>query len=354
MPVRALVVDDSGFFRRRVAAMLDDDPRIEVVGTAADGLDALRQVEELRPDVVTMDIEMPVMDGITALRRIMERNPTPVLMLSSLTQQGARATFEALEAGALDYLPKNFRDIADDPDRAASMLRSRVWALGRRGMPGGRAATRSGAAAATAAGPPASPRARPATAPAKRPELVVIGASTGGPVALQRVLVGLPRDYPVPILLVQHMPGSFTGAFARRLDEACAIRVREARDGDVPEPGLALLAPGGRQMELERRRGGLRLRLRDPTPAEHYRPCVDLTMGSVAKALPGHALAVILTGMGADGREGARALKRSGGAVWAQDRESSVIYGMPAAVAEAGLADAVLDLDEIGRRLARL
>jgi two-component system chemotaxis response regulator CheB len=182
---------------------------------------------------------------------------------------------------------------------------------------------------------------------------VAIGASTGGPIALQQVLKSLPASFPVPLLLVQHMPGTFTTAFAQRLNDSCNINVKEAQDGDVLEPGLALLAPGGKQMVVERSAGRLIVRVKESDVSQNYKPSVDITFSSVAKAMAGKAMGIILTGMGADGREGARLMKNGGARIWAQDEASCVVYGMPAAVADAGLADQILPLDQIGNTLAR-
>ena len=184
-------------------------------------------------------------------------------------------------------------------------------------------------------------------------KLVAIGTSTGGPVALQQVLTKLPANFPLPLILIQHMPGSFTPAFAQRLDQQCAISVKEAQDGDELKPGLALLAPGGKQMLLEQRAGRAIVRITESLPGQNYKPSVDITFTAAAKTFPGQVLAVVLTGMGADGREGARLLKQGGATVWAQDEASCVVYGMPAAVAEAGLADAVLPLSEIGAAISQ-
>lgn len=342
MAVRVLIVDDSGFFRRRLTAILAADPGIEVVGVAVNGQEAIEQLVQLKPDVVTMDIEMPVMDGIAAVRRIMAVRPTPVLMFSSLTTQGAQATLEALEAGAADFLPKRLEDIAAEREVAIRELTSRVRQLGARGV---RVLARPHAEAEQVV-------VHGTSAQAGRYRVVTVGASTGGPVALQQILMTLPRDFPLPILLVQHMPASFTGPFAQRLGQMCAIRVKEAEDGDTLQPGLALLAPGGRQMVLEERGASLVVRILESLPGTHYRPSVDVTFISVARICPGQALALVLTGMGADGREGARALKRGGATVWVQDEKTSVVNGMPAAVAEAGLADQVLPLPAIGPGLA--
>lgn len=366
MAVRVLIVDDSGFFRRRLSEMLSRDPRIEVVGTAVDGREAIRKTRELKPDVITMDIEMPVMDGITAVRRIMSLQPTPILMFSSLSLEGAQSTFDALEAGALDYLPKNFDEISNKREEVTKVLCSRVWTLGVRGLPGNAKAVAPAAPATTGlSGSVVKPAIRPlsadnaaagATKSARKAKagefrLVAIGTSTGGPVALQEVLTRLPENYPLPMVLIQHMPGSFTTAFANRLNQLCAIEVREASDGDVLKPGLALLAPGGKQMLVEHSSGAMRVRIREGGADQNYKPCVDITFASIARALPGKSLAIILTGMGADGKEGARLLSEGGAAIWAQDEQSSVIYGMPMMVAQAGLADQVLPLSEIGPQL---
>lgn len=364
MPVRVLVVDDSGFFRRRLCEILSADALIEVVGTAVDGADAVKKVSQLQPDVITMDIEMPVMDGITAVRRIMASRPTPVLMFSSLTHDGAQATLNALEAGALDFLPKQFEDIAKDREEAKQLLCSRVRALARK-QTVLRPALAANAAVSAAASETRAAAAKPATVrpalasvakvePPRRGQhqIVVIGTSTGGPVALQQVLTKLPANFPLPILLVQHMPASFTPAFAQRLDQMCALNVRQAEDGDALTPGSALLAPGGRQLLVEQRGALVRARVIDGDPALHYRPSVDITFASVAKAYSARVLALVLTGMGADGREGARLLKQGGATVWTQDEASCVIYGMPAAVVDAGFSDRVLALNEIGPTLA--
>jgi len=352
MVARVLIVDDSSFFRHRLNEILEADPRIEVIGTANNGLEAVKRAAELKPDVITMDIEMPVMDGITAVRKIMQASPVPILMFSSLTTEGAKATFDALEAGAVDFLPKKFDDISKDKEEAKRLLCARVRLISARGLP----RTVAPAAAKPAAQPVATRTAasRASAMPTKgNYKIVAIGTSTGGPVALQDVLTKLPATFPLPLILIQHMPATFTPAFAQRLSSLCKIDVREAVDGDELKPGLALLAPGGKQMEVIIKAGKSVISISDPEPDQTYKPSVDISFDSVAKAYPGKALAIILTGMGSDGREGARALKRGGSKLWSQDEESCVVYGMPAAVAEAGLSDSVLPLSEIGTSLAR-
>jgi two-component system chemotaxis response regulator CheB len=350
MALRVVVVDDSGFFRRRIVEILNADIGIEVVGTAANGLEGIEVVKRLNPDVVTMDIEMPVMDGITAVRRIMAESPRPVLMFSTLTTEGAKATLDALDAGAMDFMPKRFSEIAKDEDAAKVMLRRRVRALARsRNPPLGHPPPRDRSGES-----PVAPRrmAPVSSVPLHALRAVLIGTSTGGPVALQEVLKVLPKTFPLPIILVQHMPASFTPAFAERLNHLCQIEVREAVSGDVLQPGCALLAPGGQQLVLE---GGTqtRVRIQDSPPGTIYKPSVDITFQSAVVALKSQVLAVVLTGMGADGREGTRALQGQGAHVWAQDAASSVVFGMPAAVIEAGLADHVLALKDVGPALVK-
>ncbi|CAH0284956.1 Chemotaxis response regulator protein-glutamate methylesterase of group 1 operon [Pseudomonas sp. Bi123] len=373
MAVKVLVVDDSGFFRRRVSEILAADSNIQVVGTATNGKEAIDQALALKPDVITMDYEMPMMDGITAVRHIMQRCPTPVLMFSSLTHEGARVTLDALDAGAVDFLPKNFEDISRNPEKVKQLLCEKILSISRSNRRVS-AYTPPAPVAAPAPTPAPAPSsvgsygssapARPAPAPiAARPhaaapsspapkrkayKLVAIGTSTGGPVALQRVLTQLPANFPAPIVLIQHMPAAFTKAFAERLDKLCRISVKEAEDGDILRPGLALLAPGGKQMMIDGR-GAVKILPGDERL--NYKPCVDITFGSAAKSYGDKVLAVVLTGMGADGREGARLLKQGGSAIWAQDEASCVIYGMPMAIVKAELADAVYSLDDIGRHL---
>ncbi|MBO1519169.1 protein-glutamate methylesterase/protein-glutamine glutaminase [Oceanisphaera pacifica] len=395
MSIRVLVVDDSSFFRRRVSEILNQDPMLTVVDTAANGQEAIEKTRLVRPDVITMDIEMPVMDGITAVRRIMQDVPTPVLMFSSLTHDGAQATLDALDAGAVDFLPKKFEDIARSREDAILLLQQRVKAIARRRRfvspktPPSTATTTGPTASSIPARPALGRQPRAAVEPRTRPnpssvlgasrarvapiepavtkvpeprrsapkrsgksyQLLAIGTSTGGPVALQDVLTKLPADFAHPIVLIQHMPGTFTSAFAARLNTLCKINVKEAQDGDPVRPGHAYLAPGGKQMMFEGRAGATRLRIIDGNDKVNYKPCVDITFASAAKVYGGKVLAVVLTGMGADGREGARLLKAQGASVWAQDEETCVVYGMPQAVAKAGIATESLPLPIIGEAI---
>ena len=363
MKVRVLVVDDSKFFRRRVTEIINASPDLEVVGVAENGEQAIQKVLELKPDVITMDIEMPVMDGISAVRRIMAQRPTPVVMFSSLSSEGAKATLDALEAGAADFLPKRFEDIARDKDQANRLLCEKVHALGKRGTV--RPALRAAVAPAIIK-PAVAPVVQTSLKPKPHVEvaaekhfspkkgaikLLLIGTSTGGPLALQKVLTLLPKNFPVPVLVVQHMPGTFTPAFSQRLDQVCNVHVKEAADGDVLMPGSVYIAPGGRQMILDARTSAPTLRINAGDPGLNYKPSVDVTFSSVSACFAGPVLAIIMTGMGADGREGVRALKAKGAEVWAQDEKSCVVYGMPAAIVDAGLADRVYDLGNIAENI---
>ena len=370
MTIKVLVVDDSSFFRRRVSEIVNQDPELEVIATASNGAEAVKMAAELNPQVITMDIEMPVMDGITAVREIMAKCPTPILMFSSLTHDGARATLDALDAGALDFLPKRFEDIATNKDDAILLLQQRVKALGHRRIfrpavraivtptPSSRQAT-SGLRTSNivAATPVAAPvRTSPAAsirASGKQYKLLLIGTSTGGPVALQKILTQFPANYPHPILLIQHMPAAFTPAFASRLNGLCKIEVKEAVNGDILKPGCAYLAPGGMQMMIERTGSTGRLKILAGSADMNYKPCVDITFASASKAFGGDILAVVLTGMGADGREGARMLKSAGATIWAQDEASCVVYGMPQAVASAGIATHSIALDNMAESILK-
>lgn len=372
MSLKVLIVDDSRFFRRRVTEMLSIDPTIKVVGEAADGAEAVDMALKLKPDVITMDIEMPVMDGITATRRILAVNYIPILMFSSLTNEGAKYTFDSLEAGAVDYLPKKFEEFANNLQEAGTKLCEKIRAVASAKRP-----TKSPIATATSSAKVGESAGvakkvnkststrhqanRTATAARQHEEpkikkgttkIVAIGTSTGGPVALQKLLSSLPADFPAAILLVQHMPSSFTGPFADRLNGMCKIAVREAQDGDEIKPGLALLAPGGQQMEVKKSGERAFVHVFPATVGQSYKPCIDITFTSLANQLLGKTLAIILTGMGSDGCDGVLQLKDKGSQVWVQDEETSVVYGMPAAVVDAGAADYIYSIDEIATYLA--
>ncbi len=343
--VRVLIVDDSSFYRKRIIAALSQSPEIEIIGEGANGEEALRLTKALTPDLVTMDIAMPIMDGIEAVGRIMAERPTPILMFSALTREGARATLAALDAGAVDFVPKIG---SGDQQSSAEALRQRVLEV---------AASSTGRSGSHARPAPADIEpVRPAEPRVKRKarqglQLVVIGASTGGPVAVQKVLAGLRSDFPLPVLVGIHMPAAFTATYAERLNAATPLPVSEAQDGSVLRPGEVLIAPGGQETRVISRRGQLMVSVGPGQEGDLYRPSIDTLLASTAESIPDGALGIVMTGMGADGARGAAALRRAGGRVWAQDQASCVVYGMPRAVADAGLAENVLALEQIAPSL---
>ena len=414
MATKVLIVDDSTFFRKRLKEIIESDPTMQVVGEAKDGKEGVSLAASLHPDVITMDVEMPVMDGITAVKEIMAKTPTPILMFSSLTFEGANSTFKALEAGAVDFMPKNFDDIAHRREDGIKALLNAIKAVSRSRVRGFRPALST----STSARPSSLSATRPsstlssttrtftlsstsslssrlsstASAPAptqgaalgqykkinellsseqgvpaaarkftfgdhqaettafkksgKSHSLVAIGSSTGGPIALQEITPKLPK-LNVPVVIVQHMPGSFTNTFAARLDAMSQLHVVEAKDGDVLEPGTCYIAPGGKQMIFERFGLKTRIRIIQDTGRVTYNPCVDVSFASLAQIFGNKVLAMILTGMGSDGCEGCQLLKAKGSVIWAQNEETCVVYGMPQAVVNANVADLVLPLGDI-------
>jgi len=345
--VRVLVVDDSAFMRRIITDILTAGG-CEVVGAARDGQDALNKAAALRPDVVTLDVEMPVLDGYGTLRELMTRQPLPVVMVSSLTKAGAEATVRALALGAIDFLAKPSGAISLNMHTVAGELTAKVKAAAtatprfRRVVADLPELHREKAVAA--AGPLAE------TKPVPPRRLVVIGCSTGGPGALHQIMPHLPKELDAAVLVVQHMPAGFTRSLATRLDSISAIRVREAQAGDTLEPGLALIAPGGQHMLLAE---DGRIALSEEPPLHGVRPAVDKLLLSVAANWHSPCLGVILTGMGHDGARGMAALKKIGGATIAEDASTCVVYGMPKAVVELGLADAILPVHEIPAAIVR-
>lgn len=354
--IRVLVVDDSVVIRRLVTHALSEDPAFEVVGSAANGAIALARIPQLNPDVVTLDIQMPEMDGLETLRQIRKQYPDLcVIMFSTLTERGATATLEALMLGANDYVTKAANVGSLDVSMAA--LRSELIPKIKQFfvLPGEpQAAAPAPVPAAAGARPSPAPALRSAPLVRSRPKVVAIGVSTGGPNALSIVIPALPADFPLPVLIVQHMPPLFTRFLADRLAAQSRIRVAEAEDGMRVEAGKALIAPGDYHMQVARRDGEVVVRLDQGPPENSCRPSVDVLFRSVEEVYGGAAISVILTGMGHDGLRGTQVLKASGAWVIAQDEASSVVWGMPGAVVQAGLADRVVSLDQVATEILKL
>ncbi|MBO0961808.1 chemotaxis response regulator protein-glutamate methylesterase [Neobacillus sp. MM2021_6] len=340
-----LVVDDSAFMRRAISQILEGDPRFHVVGIARNGVDAVEKVQRLRPDLVTMDVEMPEMNGIQALEQIMKISPVPVVMLSSHTGEGARETLQSLELGAVDFFlkdnllknPKDSHQISEFLQRLRAIVNGKL----------------------------------PSTAPTKSPqvqvkkvkrinprqfELLFIGCSTGGPSALQKILPYFPEDFPIPIVVAQHMPPKFTKPLADRFDTLCQLKVREAQHEEVLSAGSIYIAPSGYQTRLKNREdGSILFTIDDQTDDQVlYKPCIDITLASIAPIYKHRLLTVILTGMGSDGMQGCGLVKKNNGTVLVEAEESCVVYGMPKSVYEAGYADGQFELTQMFHQIRAL
>jgi two-component system chemotaxis response regulator CheB len=368
-PIRILVVDDSPFMRKALERMLQA-PDIQVVGSARDGLDALDKIRQLDPDMVTLDVEMPRLDGLGCLRRIMAEMPRAVLMVSSLTQEGAQATLDALALGALDFIPKETSLANASILQIQQELQEKVRKLARSprfrkarpvppGQPGGASAgalppfSPAPGHPAPAPVPPAQAVARLGGLAGPRAELLAIGCSTGGPKALQDLLPALPRDLPVPCLVVQHMPATFTRPFAERLNSLCQVRVKEGEHQEALQPGCVYIAPGGMHMLYRQRSGAGALELSAEPATSLHRPSVDVLFQSIADNCTRQVLAMILTGMGSDGTRGMVSLKAKGAHTLAEAEESCVVYGMPRAAFERGCVDQVAPLQDMAGILRR-
>lgn len=356
--VKVLVVDDSAFMRKALVNLLSKDPDIEIVGTANNGLEALESIKQLDPDVVTLDIEMPKMDGLTALKHIMDEMPRPVLMVSSLTTEGAEVTLKALDYGAQDFVAKPRSTVSLDIINMEQELQQKVKAVARRRriLALRRPSVKPAATTASRTATTLTPVAPPAIGviPKGRRQvrdLVVIGVSTGGPPAVQKVLSALPADYPAPILIAQHMPAAFTGPFANRLNGLCQITVKEAEDGEIAKNGYAYVCPGGRHLRVKSKLSTRTLVVSDEPASALYKPSANELITSAGEQTGNRTLAVVLTGMGNDGMLGVKKLKELGGRAIAQDEASCVVYGMPKAIVDAGLADEILDIDSIAKAM---
>jgi two-component system chemotaxis response regulator CheB len=337
MPIRVLVVDDSAFMRRAISMLLEEDQDIEVVGTASDGLEAIRKAKELNPDLITLDVQMPRMDGIAALKHIMKENPVPVLIVSSLTVDGAQATVDALAAGAVDFIPKQISYPSLDIGKIKEELISKSKAVARRKTKITSKPTSNKVSIWTKASAIGHSNA----------QIVVIGISTGGPFSLQKVIPSLPESFPIPIAIVQHMPPIFTKSLAERLDSISRVEVCEAEDGMELANGKVFIAPGG--LHLKFRREGTKVYVVTTTSPNDtlHRPSVDIMFSSAYETYGGKVLAAVMTGMGRDGFEGAKLIKSAGGKILAQSEDTCIVYGMPKAVVDANLADAVVPLEEM-------
>lgn len=354
MIIRVLVVDDSVFFSKRIKEILEEDPCFKVVGMAANGQQAVEMNISLRPDVITMDVDMPIMDGITAVKSIMQNQPCPILMLSAMTQIGAKATLDALYAGAVDFLPKQLDDIDENRDQAKILLRNRLRLIAAHRFSESEDLISKEQHHNFSASASAHKFSVKTAQNASKIDLLVFAASTGGPMAIQRIICQLPRNWDIPILILQHMPANFTKIFAERLNQLANISVNEAKNGDYLLAGKALLAPGGKQLLIDNSSGLSTIQIRTKFADELYSPCIDTTFNSLADGFVGHVLVVVLTGMGNDGKSGAIHLKKKGASIWAQDEASSIIYGMPKAIVDAHIADKILSLDEITQAVSKL
>jgi two-component system, chemotaxis family, protein-glutamate methylesterase/glutaminase len=392
-PVTVLIVDDSPFMRLTLQKILSQDPGIKVLDSARDGREGIEKLQQLRPQVITMDVEMPVMDGLQALDEIMRWQPTPVIVLSAVTTEGAQATLKALDLGAFDVVAKlsggpgadlqSFaRDIIEKIKAAAQVDPQRLGKKGiakrighkpisspqglgtsttinrETGIPRTQLSQKPAVAPANSSGSVGSGSLRSrisdfsGSLPKHPVEIVAIGTSTGGPSALQNVLPQLPADFPVPVLVAQHMPAGFTGPLAQRLNGLCPLEVREGVHGEVLKAGTIYVAPAGKQLQVQRRGGQLFLNIGDDSPITTlYHPSVDVMFLSLAKEVGKGALGVVMTGMGNDGLKGMREIKGLEGFAIAESEETCVVYGMPRAIVEAGLADRVVPLGDIGRNI---
>jgi two-component system, chemotaxis family, protein-glutamate methylesterase/glutaminase len=342
--VRVLVVDDSALMRKLIPQMIETSPSIEVVGTAMDGNFCLKKIEELKPDVVTLDLQMPGMNGIDTLKEIMRRKPLPVIVVSSHSTEGASVTFKALGLGAFDFVTKP-QDAVTRMEEAASELIAKIHAAADCKV------VRPGRMLGIPARPDKIVTGKSAPKPSK---VVAIGISTGGPQALEFLLAQLPPDFPGSIVIVQHMPEGFTDMFARRLDEVCSLRVKEAQSGDMLQAGRVLVCPGSRHVRVKRLAMGDVVVLSDEPRVNGHKPSVEVLFRSVAEEYRKEAVAVLMTGMGDDGAEGLGEVKKVGGMTIAQSEESCVVFGMPKAAIERGYATRIVALDTMASTLQTL
>ena len=354
-PIRVMIVDDSSFMRRSLERMLAADD-IQVVGIARDGIDALEKIPRIQPDILTLDVEMPRMDGLACLKRVMAEYPMPVLMVSSLTSEGAQATLDALALGALDFIAKGKTSAFTDLSEIQSELQEKIRKLAN--SPKFRSFKHPKSPAPFAQSPipaivqPPSPLVAPRAGASQLPsspkaDLILLGCSTGGPKALQDFLPHLPKNLPVPMLIVQHMPSSFTKAFADRLNGICQLEVKEASNGDTPKPGHVYIAPGGIHMNVRTQLGAYVIDLNHEPANTLHRPSVDVLFQSACDYCGAQMIAMILTGMGSDGAQGMKQLKSKGAYTISEAESSCVVYGMPKSAFELGCVDVVAPIQDM-------
>ncbi|MBF0343029.1 MAG: chemotaxis response regulator protein-glutamate methylesterase [Nitrospirae bacterium] len=337
--IKVLIVDDSAFMRNALKSMIASDLEIQVVGVARDGVEAIEKVQALKPDIMTLDVEMPKMNGLETLKILMEKFPLPVIMVSSLTTEGAKVTLDALDMGAVDFIPKNLSELSVNIVNIKLMLIEKIKQIGIKGFKAPKKKTRTSTPIIT------MPRDVQFNS-SKRMNIIAIGTSTGGPKALQSIVPILPKNITVPVVISQHMPQNFTGPFAERLNQLSHLQVKEAKDGEKLQSGVVYIAPGLGHMSIVKK--GIEKYISISQNNEYiYKPSVDVMMLSIAQLYPGSCLGVILTGMGNDGLKGMKAIKEGGGRTIAQDEESCVVYGMPKAVVDAGIADKIVSLSEV-------
>ena len=341
--IRVLVVDDSLLMRRIIADTINNDPALEVIDKAKNGQEALEKTFNLKPDVVTLDVNLPIIDGITVLEKIMRKQPTRVIMISAYTRKGTTATMKALELGAVDFVAKPSGEVSLDILKLKDEIISKIKLAAKIDLE-----RFLSTIAVSEAYQPAGIKLFPVIK-----KLVVIGASTGGPKAVLDVMQALPAGVPAAFLIVQHMPKGFTLSFAERISWQSKIKTKEAEDGDIVLANKAYVAPAGYHMLLEKQEGRLKVRLNQDALVNYVRPSVDVTLNSAVKLFGKNVVGVILSGMGKDGLEGCRKIKEKGGIVIAQDEETSVVWGMPKVVSDAGLADAVLPVAEIAGQIVK-
>lgn len=362
MTIGVLVVDDSNFFRQQISKLINSFGDFKVVGTANNGNEAIAKTALLKPDIITMDYEMPGMDGVTSIRRIMEKTPTPILMLSSLSYDGARITLDALESGAADYLLKDFESFARENIKTQNELYKKLKALADSKKQSSlfKAPSETISKASSQVSQKGKVAEKEASTSSIKEEnratenfkmfsqfdVMLIGCSTGAPAVLTRLLSLVSANFPLPIVIALHMPEYFTDTFAQRLNQISKLRVKEAASGDALVRGQVLLAPGGKQLVFDQKNRN-HVQVLPNTKELNYAPCVDVLFASAVRDLNKKALALVLTGMGSDGREGARLLKKNGSTIWVQDEQSCVVFGMPGSIVKANLADAVLSIDAL-------